>query len=111
MAMTSGMTSGVRRAVIRQILVAARAPTTAEHGSRWWGLKLPGSGGGVGELVVDRPAEGAQRRDQGLNGCGQHGKLGKAERLTHTVLQVQILHVDPGVADVAQQPTQRTRLI
>ena len=67
--------------------------------------------GGLDRSEVDRPTQRAQRRDQGLNCRRQHGELGKAERLAHGVIQVQVLHVDPGLADVVQQPTQRTRLI
>jgi peptidoglycan hydrolase-like protein with peptidoglycan-binding domain len=68
------------------------------------------SAGALG-LFVYGPPKRAQSRDERLNCRGQHCELGKAERLADLVFHVQVLHVDSSLADVAQQPTQRTRLI
>jgi len=62
-------------------------------------------------LLVDRPAQSAQGRDQGLGGSREHRQLDEAERLAHAVLQVQVLHVDSGLTDITQEPTQCTRLV
>ena len=56
-------------------------------------------------LLVYGPAQRAQRRHKGLDRGRKNGELGKAERLADLVLQVQVLHIDLSLADIAQQPT------
>src|SRR5699024_9732271 len=61
--------------------------------------------------AVQPPAACDQLLAEPLGDGREYGDLGEAERLAQPVLEMQVLEVHPGVADVVQQPRELARLV
>src|SRR3954447_4706251 len=74
-------------------------------------LSKAGKANGGRASAVKSPATGGELVAEPLGHRGEHGHLGEPEWLPQAVLEVQVLEVDAGIADVVQEPRKLAGLV